>query len=344
MKARIILLILSISFIVSNAQNNNPYEEFGHKTNVVYETTVSDYLYIKNRDTTSQTKAIVFNIKEGVVLFLDNNDKILNKVTIQPEQLLHWLSVDPLANKYPSVSPYNFCSNNPIIYKDPDGGHNVIYLVDVQKNNTNKIDIHKIAEQSRANLKALGMETDVVIWDSKKNGGAINGKFIVKTDAIALIGSVEDIKKYARENEIETTKQMVIKGNGGFTDDPYFPEVTQGNCTLIDSDVLKETGKLLNNSKSSDVAAFLAVHGFGHTQGIPDQTSENVSFMGDANFQITKGPLSGSQNNVNDVFTKSDNKFTVDQININITGGDPSRKTPHDDYQLNKSLHEDLKK
>lgn len=32
-----------------------------------------------------------------------------------------WLSVDPLSNKYPSLSPYHFCANNPIIFKDPDG-------------------------------------------------------------------------------------------------------------------------------------------------------------------------------------------------------------------------------
>lgn len=32
-----------------------------------------------------------------------------------------WLSVDPLAEKYPSISPYAYCANNPILYIDPDG-------------------------------------------------------------------------------------------------------------------------------------------------------------------------------------------------------------------------------
>ena len=32
-----------------------------------------------------------------------------------------WLSVDPLAEKFPGVSPYTFCLNNPLIYVDPDG-------------------------------------------------------------------------------------------------------------------------------------------------------------------------------------------------------------------------------
>jgi hypothetical protein len=32
-----------------------------------------------------------------------------------------WLSVDPLADKYPGCSPYNYTLNNPLRYVDPDG-------------------------------------------------------------------------------------------------------------------------------------------------------------------------------------------------------------------------------
>lgn len=32
-----------------------------------------------------------------------------------------WVSVDPLTDKYPELSPYNYCKNNPVIYNDPDG-------------------------------------------------------------------------------------------------------------------------------------------------------------------------------------------------------------------------------
>ncbi len=42
-----------------------------------------------------------------------------------------WLSVDPLAHKYPSLSPYNFTENNPIMLLDPDGrSSNPIYDLD----------------------------------------------------------------------------------------------------------------------------------------------------------------------------------------------------------------------
>jgi RHS repeat-associated protein len=32
-----------------------------------------------------------------------------------------WLSVDPLASKYPSMSPFMYCAGNPVILVDPDG-------------------------------------------------------------------------------------------------------------------------------------------------------------------------------------------------------------------------------
>ncbi|MDY0216953.1 MAG: RHS repeat-associated core domain-containing protein [Bacteroidales bacterium] len=32
-----------------------------------------------------------------------------------------WLSVDPLSDKYPSLSPYAYCALNPVIFIDPDG-------------------------------------------------------------------------------------------------------------------------------------------------------------------------------------------------------------------------------
>ncbi len=37
------------------------------------------------------------------------------------ELLTGWLSVDPMADKYPSISPYAYCTLNPVKFVDPDG-------------------------------------------------------------------------------------------------------------------------------------------------------------------------------------------------------------------------------
>jgi hypothetical protein len=36
-------------------------------------------------------------------------------------QPTHWLSFDPMANKYPGWSPYNYASNNPILFIEVNG-------------------------------------------------------------------------------------------------------------------------------------------------------------------------------------------------------------------------------
>ena len=37
------------------------------------------------------------------------------------ELMTMWLSVDPMSDKYPSISPYAYCAWNPVQLVDPDG-------------------------------------------------------------------------------------------------------------------------------------------------------------------------------------------------------------------------------
>ena len=53
-----------------------------------------------------------------------------------------WLSVDPLFEKYAGMSPYNYCSGNPVKMVDPDGRHTIVnipgeeeYVYDCDANN-----------------------------------------------------------------------------------------------------------------------------------------------------------------------------------------------------------------
>ena len=61
-----------------------------------------------------------------------------------------WLSVDPMSDKYPSLSPYTYCADNPVKLVDPDGekvlptsafqnsAYNKVYQNLSQTNNTYK--------------------------------------------------------------------------------------------------------------------------------------------------------------------------------------------------------------
>ena len=121
MKTKILLSLLAISSFAANAQNDSPYQVFGHKSKVIYEETKEDYLRIANSNTNDSVKFIVFNFSNRTVQLLDLNGSVTQTLPIKSERLLRWLSVDPLASKYPSSSPYNFVDNNPIMRVDPDG-------------------------------------------------------------------------------------------------------------------------------------------------------------------------------------------------------------------------------
>ncbi|MBQ9311648.1 MAG: RHS repeat-associated core domain-containing protein, partial [Bacteroidales bacterium] len=41
-------------------------------------------------------------------------------------ELSIWSSTDPMADKYPNLSPYNYCANNPVMLVDPNGEEIVI--------------------------------------------------------------------------------------------------------------------------------------------------------------------------------------------------------------------------
>ena len=49
------------------------------------------------------------------------------------EALTGWLSVDPMSDKYPGISPYAYCAWNPVKLVDPDGMEVVAYTKETEK-------------------------------------------------------------------------------------------------------------------------------------------------------------------------------------------------------------------
>ncbi len=90
----------------------------------------------------------------------------------------NWLSVDPLAEKYYSISPYSFCGNNPVNRIDKDG-REWSYVVDANGHTTINVALNfsvagnYTAEQINAYKNAIATQFNSTI--SEVSGGAMSG-------------------------------------------------------------------------------------------------------------------------------------------------------------------------
>lgn len=124
---RVILLacVFVISFQLVNAQD--VFKEHGFDKEPL---TLSNGHYNEffTNDEVVQIGTVLLNTKTNkIVAFVDEDD---SETPYMSELSSRWSSPDPLAAKYPEVSPYVYALNNPIKYIDPDGRK----IVDVNGN------------------------------------------------------------------------------------------------------------------------------------------------------------------------------------------------------------------
>ncbi len=196
---------------------------------------------------------------------------------IYDSRLGRWLSVDPLADKFPNLSPFNYVSNNPNYMIDPDGKDNIIYLVYLPSSD-NKLkvsDAKKIAEQTTKNFQLLGLKTTVVLVDmTKKNNRNFKPNEIDRTDGIAVLGTTQNVIDYITKDSPIFGKKLKEEWSGG-ADNPEMSEnnkeisrIGGGKYIAIDANGIKGYGKKIGGIDISKTGALIIQHGAGHTAGI----------------------------------------------------------------------------
>jgi len=104
-----------------NIQAGNPFKKFGY-TPKIATLSKGKYLEFHDLDSIVPIGSVMYNVNTQKIVSFKQVDTLgVSEATLEPEVISRWFSPDPLAEEFPSWSPYNFVENNPIIYVDPDG-------------------------------------------------------------------------------------------------------------------------------------------------------------------------------------------------------------------------------
>jgi len=92
---------------------------------------------------------------------------------IYDSRLGRWLAMDPLAMKYPSMSPYNFVGNSPILFVDPngkeiwinppDGGKPVLYVPNKTSISEKQCSFVQVVAETLDYLSSSGQDVNEII-------------------------------------------------------------------------------------------------------------------------------------------------------------------------------------
>ena len=184
-----------------------------------------------------------------------------------------WLSVDPMSDKYPSLSPYVYCANNPVRVVDPDGEEIVletIYKKDANGNDTKEIErfniriTGKILNCSNKNIDMDQARNDIVNQiESSFSGTTLSGIPVTTTADFTVVNSLKKVD--------EKDHLIMLSNDVRLTDGNTCKGVVQGYGTTkawVDADLFKGPHDALNKT-----GAKAAAHEMGHLLGLGHDSS-----------------------------------------------------------------------
>jgi RHS repeat-associated protein len=206
-----------------------------------------------------------------------------------------WFAPDPIL--HPDYSAYSYVVNNPLVFVDPDGKDNIIYIVLLPSalNHLTLEDLQTIKDEANAILKSYGLETQIKFYNPNA-GGEFHSVYLDATDTYVVFGETSDIVKQFGKNTNNYTRSIHIS-------DIKNPEIFEladgsgfGQGAIIKTDLLDELSTSLKTNKIK-AAKYLLLHSVGHNAGmgldlIPGSGDHKKNVNGLNNFvEVNKNTL-----------------------------------------------------
>lgn len=112
-----------ISSICTPSYAQSPYAIFGDNSRTLdaKRDTVPNLYLIEISNNNCASYYAEFDFVRGTATVYDLDGNIVSQDTIRGNAKARFTTVDPEAEKYPHLSPYNYCGNDPVNCIDPDG-------------------------------------------------------------------------------------------------------------------------------------------------------------------------------------------------------------------------------
>ncbi|PKO95191.1 MAG: hypothetical protein CVU14_12145, partial [Bacteroidetes bacterium HGW-Bacteroidetes-9] len=165
-----------------------------------------------------------------------------------------WLSIDRFADKYPNLSPYNYCAWNPIKYIDPTG--DTIGVTDKLRNNKNAYEGYLKFMDSRAGKKLQKLYgeggrryNDAIVFDIDENRVEDNG---------ACQSCIGDTKVFAVSSD--SKRQL------GYNEPLKSGEHLRFEVSILETPNFK-AGDMLNGKQLTAIGAYKKNHEYSNKRG-----------------------------------------------------------------------------
>ncbi|MFA5540139.1 MAG: RHS repeat-associated core domain-containing protein [Bacteroidales bacterium] len=174
-----------------------------------------------------------------------------------------WLSVDPLSDKYPHLTPYNYCANNPIMLVDPDG-REIDVTESINKDGKREINIKFTANLINNTSKGY----------SDKEMENIAGK---------MSKSIEDFYKGQYGDDVSVNVNADIKP----TLNSFTAENSRHIISIVDNDAIPSGAPANAENGGRLMKVTERVLNFGRAENVNSWRNTGLTFNGSQSFDRT---------------------------------------------------------